>query len=335
MDISRTVSGLYDQGIYWLVSNPSATFLVALFLAVLLGVLGVSMMFGNRGSAPRRLAGDTVSVGGLANTPRLRYETRDTFWTDLVSAIEKRVPLIDEANRSLMQRRLMQAGFMGAHVVRNYYAVRFFLTVCLPVAFLLLAPLFGASLANQKVIFVALGFCIAGLYLPIIWLSRRISNRQRAIAEGFPDALDMMVVCVEAGLSLDAAFNRVGAELTRSHPALATQFALVSLELRAGKSRSDALRNLADRIGLDEVGSFVTLMIQSDTLGTSIAQTLVVHADEMRTRRTLHAEEKANKLPVKLTVPLVVFILPCLMTVVMLPAIINIIRKLLPALAGG
>src|SRR3546814_12797702 len=99
----------------------------------------------------------------------------------------------------------------------------------------------------------------------------------------------MMVVCVEAGLGLDAAFNRVGAEMTRSHPALATQLALVSLELRAGKSRADALRNLADRIGLDEVSSFVTLMVQSDRLGTSIAQTLVVHADEMRHRRTMHA----------------------------------------------
>src|SRR3546814_20603226 len=100
---------------------------------------------------------------------------------------------------------------MGPHVVRNYYAVRFFLTLCLPVGFLLLAPLFGASLASQKVIFAALALCLAGLYLPSLWLSRRIANRQRAIAEGFTDALDMMVVCVEAGLGLDAAFNRVGA----------------------------------------------------------------------------------------------------------------------------
>src|SRR3546814_2211487 len=166
-----------------------------------------------------------------------------------------------------MQRPLLQAGFMGPHVVLIYYAVRFFLPLCRPVGFLLLAPLFGASLANQKVIFAALALCLAGLYLPSLWLSRRIANRQRAIAEGFPDALDMMVVCVEAGLGLDAAFNRVGAEMTRSHPALATQLALVSLELRAGKSRADALRNLADRIGLDEVSSFFTLMVQSDKHG--------------------------------------------------------------------
>lgn len=335
MDIAKTASGLYDSAANWLLNNPSEAFLIVLFLAVLLGVLGVSTMIGNRGAVSRRLAGDTVSVGGMGNAPRLRYDTRESFWNSLVSAVEKRMPLVDEANRSLMQRRLLQAGFIGPHVVRNYYAVRFFLTVCLPVGFLLAAPLFGASLSNQKVMFAALGLCVAGLYLPSLWLSRRITNRQRAIAEGFPDALDMMVVCVEAGLGLDAAFNRVGAELTRSHPALATQLALVSLELRAGKSRSDALRNLADRIGLDEINSFVTLMIQSDTLGTSIAQTLTVHADEMRNKRLMRAEELAHKLPVKLTIPLVVFILPCMMTVILLPGIIGIIRKLVPALGGG
>lgn len=335
MDIAKTASGLYDSLTYWILSNPSEAFLALLFLAVLLGVLGVSMMLGNRGTVSRRLAGDTVSVGGIGAGPRLRYETRETFWTALVTAVEKRVPLIDEANRSLMQRRLLQAGFMGPHVVRNYYAVRFFLTICLPVVFLLAAPLFGASLSNPKVMLAALGLCVAGLYLPTIWLSRRISSRQRAIFEGFPDALDMMVVSVEAGLGLDAAFNRVGAELTRSHPALATQFALVSLELRAGKSRSDALRNLADRIGLDEINSFVTLLIQSDSLGTSIAQTLSVYADEMRNRRMMRAEEQAHKLPVKLTIPLVMFILPCLLTVILLPGIIGIVRKLVPALSGG
>jgi len=335
MDIVKLGTDTFDVATYWLLNNPSSAFLLVLFLAVMLAVLGAATMLGGRGAAPRRLAGDTVAVGRGSGAPNLRYETRDSFWSDLVTAIEKRVPLIDEANRSVMQRRLLQAGFMGPSVVRYYYAIRFFLTVCLPIGFLLLAPLFGASPGSQRVMLAALGLCVAGLYLPSLWLSRRIASRQRAIAEGFPDALDMMVVCVEAGLGLDAAFNRVGAELTRSHPALATQFALVSLELRAGKSRSDALRNLADRIGLDEVNSFVTLMVQSDALGTSIAQTLTVHADEMRSRRTLRAEEQAHKLPVKLTIPLVMFILPCMITVILLPGIIGIIRTLVPALQGG
>src|SRR5690606_1866751 len=123
---------------------------------------------------------DTVSVGGLGDAPRLRYETRDSFWSDLVSAVEKRVPLIDEANRSLMQRRLLQAGFMGPGVVRNYYAIRFFLTLCLPAGFLLAAPFVGASLSNQKVVLAALGLCLAGLYLPSFWLFRRNALRHHS-----------------------------------------------------------------------------------------------------------------------------------------------------------
>ncbi len=335
MDYVQKGAELYAGLAQWLVNNPSSAFLVVLFLAVFLGILGLVAMAGNRGAVSRRLAGDSISVGGLGRAPRLRQESREGFWNSLIAGIEKRVPLVDEANRSTMRRRLIQAGFMGPGAVRNYYAARLVLTVALPICFVLLGPLLIPDIDHQRLIIIALMLSVAGLYLPSSWLARRIASRQQAIAEAFPDALDMMVVCVEAGLGLDAAFNRVGSELTRSHPALATQLAMVSLELRAGKSRSDALRNLADRIGLDEVNSFVTLLIQSDNLGTSISQALTVHADEMRTKRMLRAEEKANKLPVKLTIPLVLFILPCMVTVIMLPAIITIVRNIIPALGGN
>ena len=158
--------------------------------------------------------------------------------------------------------------------------------------------------------------------------------RQLAVQEGFPDSLDMMVVCVEAGLGLDAAFNRVGTQMAPAYPILAQHFGMVSLELRAGKSREEALRGFSERIGLPEINSFVILMIQSDQLGTSIAQTLRVHSDEMRIKRMLRAEEKAHRLPVMLAIPLVVGILPCMMTVALLPSIIRVMRVLLPALGG-
>ena len=332
MDFIEQGSELYASAAYWLVNNPSAAFFVVLFLAVFLAVVGIATMMGGRGSVSRRLSGGTATLGPGGQAPRLRQDSREGFWINLVGEVEKRVPLIDEMKRSTMERRLIQAGFVDHGAVRYYYAVRLLLTAGLPLCVLLVAPLLPGDVSNQKLAIFALGLGALGLYLPPLWLSSRISRRQRAISEGFPDALDMMVVCVEAGLGLDAAFNRVGAELTRSHPELAMQFALVSLELRAGKSRADALRNLANRIGLDEVSSFVTLMIQSDALGTSIGQTLTVHADEMRTKRTLRAEEKAHKLPVKLTVPLVLFILPCMITVILLPGIIGIIRTLLPAM---
>ena len=171
--------------------------------------------------------------------------------------------------------------------------------------------------------------------MPNYWLTKKVQSRQRKIGEGFPDALDMLVVCTEAGLGLDASFQRVGSQITKAHPELAEQFAWVSLEMRAGKSRQDALRHMAKRVGLQEIQSFVTLLIQSDSLGASISRTLRVNADEMRNKRIMKAEEKAHALPVKLSVPLVMFILPSMITVVLLPGIIAIVRDLLPALGGG
>jgi len=335
MDIITLALELYASAAHWLITNPGDAFLAVTFLAVFLAVLGIAVMTGNRGSVARRLAGDTVTVGRGNNAPSLRYGSSEGFWNDLVAAVEKRVSFVDEAKRSVVEKQLMQAGFMGPTVVRTYYGIRLFLTIGLPIGFLLVAPLLSRTMTAQGIMLTALGLSLAGLYVPSLWIKRRIANRQRAIAEAFPDALDMLVVCVEAGLGLDAAFNRVGAEMIRAHPALATHFALASLELRAGKSRADALRNMAARIGLDEIVSFVTLLVQSDALGTSIAQTLRVHADEMRTKRTLRAEEKAHKLPVKLTVPLVLFILPCMITVILLPGIIRIFRTVIPALTGG
>jgi tight adherence protein C len=176
------------------------------------------------------------------------------------------------------------------------------------------------------------GFALAGLYLPGILISSRVEKRQRAIGEAFPDALDMMVVCVEAGLGLDAAFTRVGTQIAPAHPLLATELGMVALELRAGKSRADALRNFSKRVGLREVTSFVTLLLQSDALGTSVGQTLRIHSEEMRIHRMLRAEEMAHKLPVKLTIPLVLCILPVMFAAVMLPGMLTIARVIIPSL---
>jgi tight adherence protein C len=163
----------------------------------------------------------------------------------------------------------------------------------------------------------------------------RADRRQRQIVNAFPDALDLMLVCVEAGLGLEAAFARVGMEMTTSHPLLAEQFGVVVLELRAGRSREDALRRMADRAGTDEIRAFATLLIQSTTLGSSIAQTLRTYASEMRERRRLRAEEKAHRLPVLISIPLVACMLPVMIGVLMLPAAIRVVRHVVPAMAGG
>jgi tight adherence protein C len=193
----------------------------------------------------------------------------------------------------------------------------------------------GAAPSIYKIYGVVVVAALAGLYLPSLLLRVRADRRQRDIINGFPDALDLMLVCVEAGLGMDSAFARVGMEMTESHPKLAEQFGAVVLELRAGRSHEDALRRMADRAGADEIRAFATLLIQSSKLGSSIAQTLRVYASEMREKRRLRAEEKAHRLPVLLSVPLVGCMLPVMIGVLMLPAAIRIIRTMVPALQGG
>jgi len=185
------------------------------------------------------------------------------------------------------------------------------------------------------IMFIAVLLALIGFYLPSFWLRMRVQKRKEKILEGLPEALDMMVVCVEAGMGLDAAINRVGQEMALSNKVVGEEFQLLSLELRAGKQRNDALRGLATRTDLEDVNSLVTLLIQTDRFGTSIAQALRVHSDSMRVKRQQRAEEIAAKLPVKLLLPLTLFIFPSLFVVVMGPAVIRILRILVPTLGRG
>jgi tight adherence protein C len=180
--------------------------------------------------------------------------------------------------------------------------------------------------------YVAAAAC--GYYAPGLWLRTAITQRKDALNRAIPDALDLMVVCVEAGLGLDQAIGRVGEEVGRSHPALSDELNLLSMELRTGVSRQEALRNIAHRTDLEEVRNLVALLIQTDRFGTSIGQALRVHADSMRTTRRLKAEELAAKLPVKLLFPLVFFIFPSMFIVIIGPAAIKMVRVIFPAMAG-
>ncbi len=305
--------------------------LALLFMAVFIGILAVPRLVTSRSPVERRLA-PTGQITQVEGAPSLRPGESTSIWSQLLVGLEKRAIPTNERERTTARVRLLQGGFGGPNVVRNYFAIRLLLSIVLPVAFLLLAPVFTRNMPIEKVMVITVCLLVAGLYLPSAFVSNRIRKRQQAVQESFPDALDMLMVCVEAGLGLDAAFTRVGAQFTASHPVLAEEFALVSLELRAGKSREAAMRNFAERIGTTEITSFVVLLIQSDQLGTSVAQTLRVQADDMRIKRMLRAEEKAHMLPVKLSIPLVLCLLPAMIAVAVLPGIIRIIRDLIPAL---
>jgi tight adherence protein C len=188
----------------------------------------------------------------------------------------------------------------------------------------------GTSSLTLMLVFAAIGY-----YLPNAILALLTRRRQREIFEAFPDAIDLMIVCVEAGLGLDMAINRAAEEMKLRSPELTEELDLMALELRIGASRERALRNFATRTGLDEVSTFVTMLLQADRFGTSLAESLRVHADSLRTRRRLLAEEAAAKIPLKLLFPLIFFIFPSLLLVLLGPAMIQIHRIMLPALSGG
>ena len=229
---------------------------------------------------------------------------------------------------------LLRAGYRREATSVIFLGVKAFLTIVLFASSFLMKLWILRNLAGFHFMLFSIILGVIGFYLPNLWLRMKIAKREEKILEGFPDALDLMVVCVEAGTGLDASINRVGEEMKLSNKVLSDEFRLLSLELRAGKQRRDALKNLATRVGLEDVSSLVTLLIQTDRFGTSIAQALRVHSESMRTKRYQRAEELAMKLPVKLVFPLIVFIFPSIFIAVLGPAIIQIFRILLPRLAG-
>ena len=311
--------------------------LLLLFLAVGVVAYGLVATLTDRERVRERLVNErTPDLGEdvLAGAGLRTHDARGA-WIALVKAIETAgIPLVDTKDATL-RSRMIAAGYRQEHAPRVYSLVRLMMVIGLPIATFTFMWTSGSSPSTTKLLFIGMIAALLGLYLPNVWVRARADRRQREIINAFPDALDLMLVCVEAGLGLEAAFNRVGQEMTRSHPLLAEQLGAVVLEMRAGRSQEDALRRMADRAGADEIRAFSTLLIQSHKLGSSVAQTLRIYASEMRERRRMRAEEKAHRLPVLISIPLVVCMLPVMIGVLMLPAVIRTIRQVLPALGGG
>lgn len=232
-----------------------------------------------------------------------------------------------EEEVSHLRRRFLQAGLSRVkNVVMVFYGSKVILTILFPVLFTLFRLAVFRHMMPIQLMFIIVVLALIGFYLPDLWLRIKVNDRKDQIVRGFPDGLDLMVICAEAGMGLDAAINRVGEEMKLRHSALSEELKLLSLELRAGKLRRDALKNLAMRTDSEDVKSFTTLLIQTDKFGTSIAQALRVQADSMRTKRTQKVEELAAKLPVKILFPTILFIFPSLFLVLMGPALIRAFR---------
>ncbi len=302
-----------------------------IFIAVVLMVLALAPMFTRNIDMRARLSTTATGPVPTAGSPTLRTDQTQSIWGRLIAEIERRGLSLTDTKGDVLAERLMLAGYEQPFAVRAFVLARTVLTVLLPAAAVAFMALTDNWPTPAKAYMIVLGAALAGLYLPNFVVSSRAEGRRKEILNGFPDTLDLMLVCIEAGLGIDATFNRVGAEITASHPLLARMFATVALELRAGRSREQALKTLARKSGVSEISAFTTLIIQSDKLGASIAQALRVYATEMREGRRMRAEEKAHRIPVLLSLPLVVFLLPCMVAVLMLPAGISLKRSMTEA----
>ena len=290
------------------------TMLAVVLIAVSVGAGGFFVLreAGLRSQRSRRLVAD-----GVGAEARGRPEVLSGV-IDKVRQVGDRIAIQDPARTSALRAELMQAGFFNREAVTYYLGARVLTLATAAVATVLVLPLTHGK--GMLGILVAAAFSILALLGPEKVIKSRIKSREREYRDGFPDLLDLLVASVEAGLSLDAAVGRITDELVRRYPHLAEHLKLLTLELRAGRARKDVWMRLAERLGIDEAKSFATMLRQAEEMGTSLGDTLKVFSDEMRNKRMMRAEAKALALPAKLTVPLILFIFPCLLGVLILPA---------------
>jgi tight adherence protein C len=302
--------------------------LILIAVSAAAGVLFlVEMVPGRQGALSRRLDELEESRGGVPEVLRRRGRGRQAErLAGVIEMLGQRRVDAGYKDVSGLRLRLLQAGYPGASAVPIYLGARVFLPATLGIGSLMVLPATGFPLAGS--LLITLWLTIFGLIAPPFRVGMRRKARQKQMQKALPDALDMLVVCVEAGLGLNQALVRVSEEIDRISPVLSEQLQMVNLEIRAGTARDEALRNLGDRTGLEDIKSLVAMLIQTDRFGTSIAQALRVQADTLRTKRRQRAEEAAAKTTIKLVFPLVLFIFPAMFVVILGPALIQIIQAL-------
>lgn len=311
-------------------SQPLFFFTVVFLVWGCIAGLAVWLIFPDR--FKKRLAGlqenDTVAEAEQSNP-----------WVErIVQAANPFLKLTlpsDGWENSPLRIRFINAGWRNPSSLPLFFAAKAVLAMALPLLLLLLGgeDFFNAGVSN--IILMLVLTASIGYYLPNIYLGQVISRRQREIFENFPDALDLLTICVEAGLALDQALTKVAGEIHLKSETLAQELQLVLMELRSGFSKEQALRHLALRTGVEEVEVLVTMLIQSERFGTSMGDSLRVHSENLRTKRRQRAEETAAKIAIKLLFPLIFFIFPTLLLVLLGPSMMQIYRVLLPAMTGG
>ena len=294
---------------------------LALTIIVFLTIVLAVFSFGAAAYAPSSLLGARLRALGWQKAEPVERPALKERLEQALDPLSRAIPL-SPSDVSRTRRWLIQAGYRDPRHLTIYVGSR------LACAFVALVVVLATSGVSSPILLMSV--TAFGFFLPRFVLKRKIQQRQQRIKLGLPDALDLTVICVEAGLALDQAMMRVGQDLHHAHPELSDEFHLVNLEMRAGKPRAEALRNLVERTGVDDIRSLVGTLIQTDRFGTSVAQALRVHSDSLRTERRQRAEEQAAKTTIKMVIPLVLFVLPSIIFVTLGPAVIQLIRTLMP-----
>ena len=296
-------------------------------LGIVVVLLAIAMMMRDKNDPMAKLGkvgreGTVEKTKGDAKKDKLRRASSNEKLEKYKGFLEPK----SAEDLSSMQLKLMQAGYQSRDAVRAFYLAQ--------VAFGIVGLIVGLSYfifalgpenaTTQQTVMWVLGPGAAGYFLPKYWITRRVETRKEEIINGFPDSLDMMLVCVEAGQSLDQSIIRVAKELRASYPSLADEYEIVAHEMKAGKDKSTVLSDMGERCGVSDVSSFVTVMNQSTTFGTPIADALRVYSAEMRDKRVMRAEEAANKLPTKMTLATMMLTVPPLLLILVSPSVVNI-----------
>jgi tight adherence protein C len=312
--------------------GPMAPLLAVGLAGVLLILVALPIVMKKKRDRFRELK-DSVPKAGDAD---LKRKLRKTEKVDKLERFAHFLEPQKKEELSAAKLNMLRAGYTSKNAVRMFHAIQFLLAILFLIVGLIIA--FVKSLSQEmdvtSVLLHSLLPCAVGYYLPRYWVNKRVEQRKTEIIQGFPDALDLMLVCVEAGQSLDQSIIRVGKESRAGYPALADEFDLVAQEVKAGKERISVLKDMAERVGVPDVASFVTTIIQSATFGTSIADALRVYSADMRDKRIMRAEEKANMLPTKLTLGTMMFTVPPLLVILIGPSIHGMV-VMLTELAGS
>jgi tight adherence protein C len=292
------------------------------FVATALILMGLVYAFT---PGDQRIAARLEELASEASrAPQERFGRKQQDWArDFLAKVGALVPAAAGAQATRAQTMMLRAGYRSADAAQAIRGAR----ILLPIALVLAVLFTGVYRYNPFLVF--LSALVLGVALPEVWLLWRVQVRQHRLRLALPDGLDLLVICVEVGLGLDQSILRVAQELRIVHPELSEELHMVNLEMRVGKTRLDALRELARRTGLEDLKALVSMLIQTERFGTSIAQSLRVYSDELRTRRRQKAEEMAAKTTVKMVPALVFFVFPALLAVILGPAIITLARQFL------